>query len=317
MPQFPTQNSKPDGRGLKLVHASDTRPLRVACSGLAVELAPHLQQLLRKAGAQLSLDTDTAADNGHHGFVLDRWRGAPAATEIGLYPIQGLPGTLKGLAPRLSLLVATLPRSASADVILALSGLAGRALPEQPRIVVVDQPLAADILAQQYPLAEVETLSTPDTVDTLLASPDRIDLLVLPELLGPLFARLALGLAGTRDVSLDLRTHGGALHVGHRAETGGEVEPAALVLSAVWLLLALGRPEAAETLHNAVLKTLEEGVHTNALEPLNPYSTWVVPERMIEAIEARLGQKPRRLEAVRYTKEAGAVRPGSHLKRVV
>jgi isocitrate dehydrogenase len=115
-----------------------------------------------------------------------------------------------------------------------------------------------------------------------------------------LFARFARGLAGTRSLAVTVSAEGGVMRCEHPAGIGQPVDPAAVALAAGWFLLAIRQTKAAQTLHNAVLLTLEDGVHTEALDLLNPYSTRVLPEGMIEAIAARLGQAPRRLPAADY-----------------
>jgi hypothetical protein len=312
---------------LTLAYSADSGLLRLQCSGCAAQFTGELEQLFLDAGAPLSLDAPPGHAGREHGFVLDSWGDAPdtadaadaadAAKCTGSFvsPVGGLPGIIKGLVPRLSLLLATVPPEPSAEALHALAGLVGPALGDSPRILIVEQQSAGTVFAQRFPGAVISLQETREAVDTLLTAPDQVDLLLLSPENGNVFERLALGLTGTHRLATTLERRGSALFSHHVAPEAAAVDPATLVLAAAPLLAATGRVDAAERLHNAVLSTLEDGVHTDALELLNPYSTRVPPERMIEAIASRLGQVPRRLTPARY---ANVSRPRvGHLKRVV
>jgi hypothetical protein len=307
---------------LTLAYSADSGLLRWQCSGCAAQFRGELEQLFLDAGAPLSLDAPSGQAGTEHGFVLDSWgdaaHAADAAKSTGsvVSPVGGLPGIIKGLVPRLSLLLATVPPEPSADALHALAGLVRPVLRESPRILIVEQQFAAAVFAQRFPGAEISLQEAREAVDILLTAPDQVDLLLSPEN-GNVFERLALGLTGTHKLATTLEFRGSGLFSHHVAPEGAAVDPATLVLAAVPLLAATGRVDVAERLHNAVLRTLEDGVHTDALELLNPYSTRVPPERMIEAIASRLGQVPRRLIPARYANVSGPSAAHGHLKRVV
>lgn len=317
MPQPCTGKSTHNSGGLTLAFNNRAERLEVGARGMAANLAPELESLLREAGAPISLFEDSGAHGPDHGFVLEQWRRSPLSEDLRLTPVHGLPGTLKGLAPRLSCLLATVPECASEQSWNTIADLARPVLGDMPHIVCVEQLGALSALQERLPHAELTLLSSPEAIDMVLGDADKIDMLLLSREHGALFERLALGLAGTRDLSVRLSASECQLQVGHQASATAKVDPSSLVLSAAWMMLATGRVEVAEKLQNAVLKTLEEGVHTNAIEPLNPYSTWVVPERMVEAIASRLGQSPRRLKPVEFRRDSGSSVQRPHLKRVV
>jgi hypothetical protein len=304
-------------RGLTLAYSADTGALRLKCSGCAAQFAGELERLFLDAGAALSLDASSGQAGTEHGFMLNSRSNAPAGTESGVRRVSGLPGIIKGLVPRLSLLLATTPSQPSADALNSLVGLLGPSLGESPRILIVEQQSAVPVFAQRLPQATISLQEATEAVDTLLTAPEQVDLLLVSPENGKVFEGFALGLTGTHGLSTALERRGGALYSHHAAPEGAAVDPATLVLAAVSVLAATGRVDAAERLHNAVLSTLEDGVHTDALELLNPYSTRVPPQHMIEAIASRLGQVPRRLTPARYGNASRPQTVHGRLKRVV
>jgi isocitrate dehydrogenase len=81
------------------------------------------------------------------------------------------------------------------------------------------------------------------------------------------------------------------------------------MLAAVMLLQHVGRSRAAETLHNAWLRTLEDGVHTADLWQEGLSRERVDTRAFGRAVFARLGQEPTRLAPVRYPDTAPHARP--------
>lgn len=317
MPQSCKGKVREARRALTLAYSTDSSVLHLKCRGSAATFATELEQLFLESGAALSLDSSMGQAGTEHGFALDPWGDAVTFPETGLSLVRGLPGTMKGLVPGLSLLLATVPQDSSADALRSLVGLLTPLVGESPRVLIVEQESAVPVFGQMFPRSDISLQEATEAVDILLSAPEQVDLLLLSPENGEVFKRLALGLTGTHNLSTTLERRNATLFSYHVAPEGVAVDPAALVLSAVSVLAATGRIEAAERLHNAVLRTLEEGVHTDALELLNPYSTRVPPERMIEAIASRLGQLPRRIEPARYTNHSRPLTARRRLKRVV
>jgi isocitrate dehydrogenase len=92
----------------------------------------------------------------------------------------------------------------------------------------------------------------------------------------------------------------GSLRCEHRASPDKPVDPGAIVFASVWALACSGQGRAAATLQDALLRTLEDGIHSRALSPLHPYSKAVRPEQMMEAIAGRIGQSPRQLRGIAF-----------------
>ena len=69
------------------------------------------------------------------------------------------------------------------------------------------------------------------------------------------------------------------------------------------MLVHIGQPEIAELVHNAWLKTIEEGIHTYDIFQENISKEKVGTKEFAQAVVARLGQKPNTLKSASYSKE--------------
>jgi isocitrate dehydrogenase len=76
--------------------------------------------------------------------------------------------------------------------------------------------------------------------------------------------------------------------------------PSGLLLSAVMMLVHLGRSKPATDIHNAWLCTLEEGLHTGDIYRDGVSRRKVGTREFAEAVIARLGQQPKKMAAVDY-----------------
>jgi isocitrate dehydrogenase len=70
------------------------------------------------------------------------------------------------------------------------------------------------------------------------------------------------------------------------------------------MLVYIGQPKVAEKVHNAWLKTLEDGVHTYDLFKEETSTEKVGTQEFADAVIARLGQVPEKMEAVAYDADA-------------
>ena len=69
------------------------------------------------------------------------------------------------------------------------------------------------------------------------------------------------------------------------------------------MLVHIGQPDVAERVHNAWLRTIEDGVHTYDIYKEGVSKQKVGTKEFAEAVVARLGQKPQTLKAASYSKE--------------
>jgi isocitrate dehydrogenase len=81
---------------------------------------------------------------------------------------------------------------------------------------------------------------------------------------------------------------------------------------ALLMLVHIGQADVAERIHNAWLRTLEEGIHTYDIFEDGKSKQKVGTKEFAEAVAKRVGQKPEKLKAVSYAAtHANALKPPS------
>lgn len=164
-------------------------------------------------------------------------------------------------------------------------------------------------IALEYPDIEHEHWVVDVGTARLADSPEHFDVLVTPNLYGDILndmtAQLAgsIGMAGSANVggscAMFETVHGA---VPHRAGLD-QANPSGLLLAAVMMLNHIGQPDIAEWIHNAWLKTLEDGLHTYDIFVPGQSQQLLGTTAFAEAVVERLGQEPAQL-AVRYEKNS-------------
>jgi len=163
-----------------------------------------------------------------------------------------------------------------------------------------------DEIAAEYPDIEKEHWIVDIGAAKLADSPESFDVIVLPNLYGDILSDVAaqiagsVGLAGSANIG-DKGNMFEAIHGSAPRRAGQNMaNPSGLLLAAVMMLEHLGQFEAAEKIHNAWLKTLEEGIHTYDIFDEKKSSQKVGTREFGEAIIARLGMKPEKLKMVEH-----------------
>src|SRR5260370_8902719 len=77
--------------------------------------------------------------------------------------------------------------------------------------------------------------------------------------------------------------------------------PSGLLLAAVMMLVHINQPDIATLVHNAWLRTIEDGIHTYDIYVEGESKQKVGTKEFAEAVIARLGEQPQTLKAVNYT----------------
>jgi isocitrate dehydrogenase len=143
----------------------------------------------------------------------------------------------------------------------------------------------------------------------LANTPEQFDVIVMPNLYGDILSDVAaqitgsVGLAGSANIgdrcAMFEAIHGSApTHAGKNS-----ANPSGLLLAAVMMLVHIGQPEVAERVHNAWLKTLEEGIHTADIFKENTSHTKVGTKEFAQAIIQRLGQSPDHFKPIVYAND--------------
>ncbi len=138
------------------------------------------------------------------------------------------------------------------------------------------------------------------------AQPESLDVVVTLNLYGDILSDIAaqvagsVGLAGSANVG---REHAmfEAIHGSAPDIAGRDVaNPSGLLLAATQMLVHLDLPEYAETIKNAWLCTLEDGVHTADIYREGLGEREVGTTEFTDAVIERLGRKPETLRPVHY-----------------
>ena len=166
-----------------------------------------------------------------------------------------------------------------------------------------------DEIAPEYPDIVNEAWIVDIGAAKLADTPGAFDVIVMPNLYGDILSDVAaqiagsVGLAGSANVGAKYAMFE-AIHGSAPRRAGQNLaNPSGLLLGSVMMLVHIGQYDIAERVHNAFLRTIEDGVHTYdiAKEGKNPYTTRQVGTKEFgDAIVARLGQEPQKLKTVRY-----------------
>jgi isocitrate dehydrogenase len=140
----------------------------------------------------------------------------------------------------------------------------------------------------------------------LADTPEVFDVIVMPNLYGDILSDVAaqisgsVGIAGSANIG-DRGAMFEAIHGSAPRRAGQNLaNPSGLLHGAILMLVYLGETEVAERIHNAWLRTIEEGIHTYDIFSEGISKVKVGTKEFAEAVVKNLGQKPRELSAVSY-----------------
>ncbi|MGD1840584.1 MAG: NADP-dependent isocitrate dehydrogenase [Thermonemataceae bacterium] len=166
-----------------------------------------------------------------------------------------------------------------------------------------------DEVSQEYPELETEHLIIDIGAARLATRPEMFDVVVTSNLYGDIVSDIAaevtgsVGMAGSANIGMDFAMFE-AIH-GSAPDIAGQdiANPSGLLMGAVKMLLHIGQAAIAENIHNAWLKTLEDGIHTADVYNEDISKEKVGTQAFAEAVISRLGQKPNTIKPVTYNKE--------------
>jgi isocitrate dehydrogenase len=164
-------------------------------------------------------------------------------------------------------------------------------------------------VAKEYPQIEANHMIIDIGAAKLAAKPGMFDVVVTSNLYGDIISDIvaeisgSVGLAGSANLvpqyAMFEAIHGSAPDIAGK----NMANPSGLLHAAIMMLSHLGLPETAETIHNAWLKTLEDGIHTGDVYQEGTSSIRAGTAEFAKAVIERLGKKPTTLKAVEYSKE--------------
>lgn len=163
-----------------------------------------------------------------------------------------------------------------------------------------------DEIAKEYPQIEVEHMIIDIGAARLATRPERFDVIVTLNLYGDIISDIAaeitgsVGLAPSANIgdriAMFEAIHGSAPDIAGK----GIANPSGLLLAAVMMLIHIGQSDVAEKVHNAWLRTIEDGIITadlrGSLSVGRPFGSMDFADAVID----RLGQEPSQLKPVRY-----------------
>lgn len=163
-----------------------------------------------------------------------------------------------------------------------------------------------DEISKEYPDIESEHRIVDIGAAKLSNTPENFDVIVMPNLYGDILSDVAAEIAGSVGLVSSANIGNGvamfeAIHGSAPRRAGQNLaNPSGLLLAAVQMLVYIGQGSVAEKVHNAWLKTIEDGVHTYDIYNPSVSSRKVGTSEFADAVIERLGKKPSRLKPVHY-----------------
>ncbi|OZA90485.1 MAG: isocitrate dehydrogenase [Burkholderiales bacterium 34-67-9] len=163
-----------------------------------------------------------------------------------------------------------------------------------------------DEIAKEYPQIETEHMIIDIGAARLATRPERFDVIVTLNLYGDIISDIAAEITGSvglapsanigERIAMFEAIHGSAPDIAGK----GIANPSGLLLAGVMMLIHIGQSEVAERVHNAWLRTIEDGIITadlrGSLSVGRPFGSMDFADAVID----RLGQEPTKLKPVRY-----------------
>ncbi len=163
-----------------------------------------------------------------------------------------------------------------------------------------------DSIGEEYPDIEKESWIIDVGSAKLATKPENFDVIVLENLYGDILSDVvaemsgSIGLGGSANIGDDYAMFE-AIH-GSAPRRAGQniVNPTGLLLGAVLMLIHIKQHDVATKVHNAWLKTIEDGIHTYDIFREGVSKQKVGTKEFADEIIKRLGQKPSVLKPVDY-----------------
>ncbi|MCG8477928.1 MAG: NADP-dependent isocitrate dehydrogenase [Spirochaetales bacterium] len=178
-----------------------------------------------------------------------------------------------------------------------------------------------DEVAAEYPDVENEHWIVDIGAAKMADAPENFDVLVLPNLYGDVLSDVAAQIAGSVGMagSANIGEHAAmfeAIHGSAPRRAGQNLaNPSGLLQGGIMMLVHIGQSEVAERVHNAWLRTIEEGIHTYDIFREGVSKQKVGTKEFADAVIGRLGKQPETLQPVSYAGSAGVPAATSAARR--
>ncbi len=170
-----------------------------------------------------------------------------------------------------------------------------------------------DEIGEEYPELEQDHMIIDIGAAKVASDPSRFDVILLPNLYGDIVSDIAaevtgsVGLGGSSNVGADFgmfeAVHGSAPDIAGM----GVANPSGLILGSVMMLVHIGQGDVASKIHNAWLKTIEDGFHTGEIFRQGVSKHKVGSQDFTKAVIERLGSVPETLAVQKYAAGSGAM----------
>lgn len=168
-----------------------------------------------------------------------------------------------------------------------------------------------DRIAAEYPDIENDHWIVDIGAARIASRPENFDVVVTENLYGDIISDIAAEVSGSVGLggSSNIGAHGAMFEAIHGSAPDiagmGIANPSGLLHGAILMLQHIGAPDAAESIHNAWLKTLEDGIHTGDIFNTDISKEKVGTTDFAKAVIERLGEKPETFKPVSYGSNEG------------
>ncbi|WP_321476203.1 NADP-dependent isocitrate dehydrogenase [uncultured Paludibaculum sp.] len=163
-----------------------------------------------------------------------------------------------------------------------------------------------DEIGPEYPEIEKEHWIIDIGAAKMADTPEAFDVIVMPNLYGDILSDVAaqiagsVGLAGSANIGTKYAMFE-AIHGSAPRRAGQNLaNPSGLLLGSVMMLVHLNQADIAERVHNAWLRTIEDGIHTYDIFKEGVSKEKVGTKEFAQAVAARVGKLPELLKPVHY-----------------
>ena len=163
-----------------------------------------------------------------------------------------------------------------------------------------------DEIAVEYPDLVNEHWIVDIGAAKLADTPNAFDVVVMPNLYGDVLSDVAaqiagsVGLAGSANIGMKYAMFE-AIHGSAPRRAGQNMaNPSGLLLGAVMMLVHINQEDVAERVHNAWLRTLEDGIHTYDIFVEGVSTQKVGTKEFAQAVVDRVGKLPEKFKPVVY-----------------
>jgi isocitrate dehydrogenase len=168
-------------------------------------------------------------------------------------------------------------------------------------------------IAQEYPEIKSESQIIDIGSARLAANPENYDVIVTSNLYGDIISDIvaeiggSVGMAGSANIGQNVAMFE-AIH-GSAPDISGKkiANPSGLLNAAIMMLAHIGQSDVADTIKNAWLTTLEDGIHTADIYQETISKEKVNTDDFANAIIARLGKTPKTLPTSFLKKGSGTI----------